>query len=70
MNIATAQMIRPIVHFNVNNSQHRQLFAEFMRTHSWRHSPLRFVVDDEGEQVAVIIRQLAEYYQRQEFPVH
>ena len=68
-NIATARTVRPITHFDVNNSRHRRLFTEFMRTNSWRHSPVRFTVSEEGEQIAVIMRQLVEYYQRKEFPL-
>ena len=58
---------RPVVEFAADNAEHRQLFTEFMRTTSWRHSPVRFSVAEEGEQVAVIQRQLLQYYTEAEF---
>jgi len=59
--------MRPFELFDPTNCKHRKLFAEFQRTMSWSHSPIRFVIEEEGEQIPVMKRQLLEYYQSKEF---
>ena len=59
--------MRPFELFDPANRNHRELFAEFQRTMSWRHSPIRFVIEEEGEQIPVMKRQLLDYYQNLEF---
>jgi hypothetical protein len=58
---------RPVVEFNPSNSKHREWFYRFMETQSWGHCPVRFYVNSEGEQIAVIQRLLLEYYLGNEF---
>jgi len=58
---------RPCEYFDVTNSQHRQLFAEFQKTGSWKHSPVRLLAREEGENIPVIQRQLVEFYLNREF---
>jgi hypothetical protein len=59
--------MRPFKLFDVNNAKHRQMFAEFQRTQSWRHAPVRFTINGDGEMIPTIQRELLAYYQAQEF---
>ena len=59
--------MRPYTRFDAHNREHRFLFAEFQKTMSWANSPYRFVVEEEGEQIPIMKRQLLEYYQGREF---
>jgi hypothetical protein len=59
---------RPWVVFDSTSEQHRQWFAEFQARHSWRHCPVRFVVDDDvGDLLTMIQRKLIDYYTHKEF---
>ena len=58
---------RPWVRFDVTQSQHRQWVAEFTRTKSWKTCPVRLAVDEDGDTLAVIQRQLIKYYTDLEF---
>jgi hypothetical protein len=58
---------RPIVDFDVENVDHRRWFAEFLATGSWRHSPVRFNINEEGEMIPVIQRKIVAYYSAREF---
>jgi len=59
---------RPWVVFNAGNRQHRNWYAEFQRTSTWSKCPVRFYSDDEsGDLIAMIQRQLIEYYTNREF---
>jgi hypothetical protein len=59
--------MRPYELFDVNNARHRKLFSEFQRTQSWRHAPIRFTIESDGEMIPTIQRELLAYYQAQEF---
>lgn len=59
---------RPWVVFDVTNRQHRAWYAEFARTRSWSHCPVRFEVPDDPGCVQAIQRLLLEYYTKKEFP--
>ena len=59
---------RPWVRFEVTNPQHRQWFAQFAKTLSWKNCPVIFAVDDEhGDTLQVIQRRLIKYYSDIEF---
>lgn len=58
---------RPLVTFDVGNVQHRKWFAQFQKTYSWGHCPVRFTATEEGELIPVLQRQLASYYAANEF---
>lgn len=59
---------RPWVEFDAFNCDHRKWFAEFQRTKTWSHCPVRFTVREEvNGPHAVIVRQLTEYYAAREF---
>ena len=59
---------RPWVRFQVDDPQHRQWFAEWTKTMSWKNCPVRFAIDDEhGDTLAVIQRRLIQYYSEIEF---
>lgn len=59
---------KPVVAFDVKNTEHRRDYAQFLATGSWRHSPVRYELADScGELQAVIQRKLLEYYAGQEF---
>jgi len=60
---------RPYVVFDPNDKQHRRFYSEFVRTASWGHCPVRFVVpEDHGDLVTMIQRSLVKYYVEREFP--
>jgi len=59
---------RPWVVFDAKNKNHRRWFAQFNRTLSWGHCPVRFVVNDEaGDLVTQIQRELIAFYVDKEF---
>jgi hypothetical protein len=67
MNFLKSQM-RPTEIFDVNNRQHRELFAQFVRTHRWDHSPVRFVASEPTQiDVGTMARQMLEFYTQREF---
>lgn len=64
--LTTAQ--RPIEVFDVRNRKHRSLFAEYARTGSWKHSPVRFIASESTEvDVGTITRQMVQFYTAREF---
>ena len=59
---------RPWVAFNPENKQHRKWFAEFQRSGTWGHCPVRFIVsDDHGDLISLIQRKLIGHYVDREF---
>jgi hypothetical protein len=59
---------KPTVAFDVNNRQHRQDYATFLKTGSWKHCPVHYeIVDVAGEVQSVVQRKLLEYYSSKEF---
>jgi hypothetical protein len=59
---------RPWVAFNPENKQHRKWFAEFQRSGTWGHCPVRFIVSDEhGDLITLIQRKLIGHYVDKEF---
>jgi hypothetical protein len=63
-----SKKVRPEVEFDVKNSEHRRLYSLFLNTHSWGHSPIRFITRPSyGIDKGVIDRKLLEYYTNKEF---
>lgn len=61
---------RPLVAFDVENKRHREYYARFMLTNSWRDCPYRFELDEvAGELQAAIQRRLLQYYGAKEFKI-
>ena len=61
-------MIRPQVVFDPTNKDHRKWASSFIKNHSWRECPVRFLVNDNSVEFAnVIQRQLVQYYTSKEF---
>ena len=59
---------RPWIAFNAEDRNHRRWFAEFQRTQTWGHCPVRFIVaDDHGDLLQHIQRRLIDYYVNKEF---
>lgn len=59
---------RPWAVFDANNKEHRRAFAEFQRTRTWGHSPVRFILSEASSNlVTQIQRELVQYYVDQEF---
>jgi hypothetical protein len=59
---------RNYVVFDATNKDHRKWFAEFNKSLSWGHCPVRFVIDnDHGDLVTMIQRSLIQYYVDKEF---
>lgn len=59
---------RPWVVFDATNSEHRNWYADFVRSGTWGRCPVRFVIpDDHGNLITMIQRKLVEYYVEQEF---
>jgi hypothetical protein len=62
---------RPWVVFDPNNKQHRNWYADFVKSGTWGRCPVRFVVaDDRGNLVTMIQQNLVEYYVNQEFKIN
>jgi hypothetical protein len=60
--------VRPTESFDPANRKHRALFAEFVRTGSWKHSPVRFVASEPTQvDVGTMTRQVVEFYIEKEF---
>lgn len=61
-------MSRPVEIFDAGNRKHRELYAQFIRTRSWAHSPVRFIASEPTESdVGTIARQVVEFYAAKEF---
>lgn len=61
-------MSRPVQVFDVKNRKHRELYAQFVRNQSWKHSPVRFIASEPTESdVGTIARQVLEFYSEREF---
>lgn len=59
---------RPYTVFDPTNKDHRRWFAEFNKSLTWAHCPVRFVVDDDhGDLITMIQRNLIQYYVDKEF---
>jgi hypothetical protein len=59
---------RPWVAFDAAQENHRRYFANFQKTGTWAHCPVRFIVaDDHGDLVTMIQRRLIDFYVDQEF---
>ena len=59
---------RPYTVFDPENKQHRRYYSDFVRTASWGHCPVRFVVpEDHGDLITMIQRTLVKYYIEREF---
>ena len=54
--------------FDPENKQHRRWYFDFVRSTSWGHCPVRFVVpDDQGDLITMIQRSLVKFYVEREF---
>ena len=63
-----ANHMRPTEIFNVENRVHRELFAQYVRSNSWSHSPVRFVASEPTQvDVGTMTRQVLEFYISREF---
>jgi hypothetical protein len=59
---------RPFVVLNPSNKAHRAYYHQFVKTDSWGHCPVRFVVPDGyGDLVSMIRVVLIDYYVNKEF---
>lgn len=59
---------RPVVVFDVQDKQHRKMFAKFIQTSSWKDSPVQFIASEATDSDAgTILRQVAEFYANREF---
>lgn len=60
--------LRPLVPFDVENKDHRQWYARFMCSGTWKGCPYVFEVDEpNGELQGTIQRKLLQYYGSKEF---
>lgn len=59
---------RPFVVFDPSNKDHRSYYHQFVKTNSWGHCPVRFVVPEGyGDLVSMIRIALIDYYVNKEF---
>jgi hypothetical protein len=59
---------RPYTVFDPSNKDHRQHYADFIKSGTWGRCPLRFVVpEDQGDLVTMIQRSLVKFYVEREF---
>ena len=54
--------------FDPSNEDHRRYYHEFIRTNTWGHCPVRFVLPDrQGDLISMIQRSLIKWYVMNEF---
>jgi hypothetical protein len=54
--------------FDPSNREHRTIVYEFLRTKSWRHTNVRFVLERSySDVIRMITEKLADYYMKNEF---
>lgn len=59
---------RPWAVFDPTDKQHRKFYFDFVKTGTWGHCPVRFVVaDDQGDLITMIQRSLIKHYVEREF---
>ena len=62
--------VRPLAVFDPSNKKHRALFAQFVRSGRWDHSPVQLVASEPTQiEVGTMARQLIQFYTDKEFPV-
>lgn len=67
MSILELNRIPPQV-FDAANESHRLAYAQFLATKSWGHVPVRFIIDDNSQDLLHMIqRKLSKYYLDREF---
>jgi len=61
---------RQWVVFDPHNENHRRYYADFCKYATWGRCPVRFIMDDDSNDLITMIqRKLVEYYVTEEFPV-
>lgn len=64
-------MHKPMVVFDVKNKEHRQYFHNFLNNWKWSACPVRFIIDDDSEDlVHCISKKIMNYYLKKEFDNH
>lgn len=59
---------RPWVVFDPHNKDHRRYYSDFVKFATWGRCPVRFVMDDDSNDLITMIqRKLVEYYVEREF---
>ena len=62
--------MRPWTEFDPSDRDHRRWYAEYLRTNTWGHCPVRFVdPTDCGNLATAMQKSLVRYYTGQEFRV-
>jgi hypothetical protein len=60
--------MRPYEVFDPSSRRHREYYAEFLKTGTWGHIPIRFAVEEDCNNLAAALqRKLTEYYISKEF---
>lgn len=59
---------RPIVAFDVTDHNHRRYFHDFLKTDTWGHCPVRFMIESlNTDLVTYIANELLRYYDEKAF---
>lgn len=58
---------RRLVAFDVSDPEHRLWVSEYLKTNTWGHCPVRFMIDSNRDLTLGIFAQMVEYYTAQEF---
>lgn len=59
---------RPKTVFDPSIRKHREIYARFLETGSWSHSPISFIIDDDSLAVTFTIeKKMLEHYLKKEF---
>lgn len=59
---------KPTIAFNVKDRNHRNDYAVFLKTGSWKHCNVHYeIADAYGEVQSIVQRKLLEYYSSKEF---
>ena len=62
--------VRPLVAFDVNKTEHRKYYSDFVQNKTWGYCPVRFVVEGTPtDLITHIQRELVDFYVRKEFKV-
>ena len=61
-------LMRPWTEFSPANRKHREYYAEFLRSGTWGHCPVRFVdPSDCGNLAGAMQASMVKYYAQKEF---
>jgi hypothetical protein len=58
---------RPVFAFDAKNTVHIKYYANFVKTKTWGHCPIKFVVSGTTDLISHIENEMIDYYVKKEF---